>query len=301
MANLISKEKILMIVESRNHRDVVLSHPDNPRAGGKGKMTVTCSKGHEFTTTVNSYLNAKKGCPFCKRENFKINNPNKKLPGEKGSVSTKLRRKARPTMDPTFAAIKSREDLLAFLKANPNEYNHFMLSKLTEEQMNKEEGVTHHVLPKHMGGPDDEWNLINLLPEEHYKAHELRYKIYNNPGDEAALKFWSKPHLNSKEAARERALMTHQKCREKKLGFFSPEQQSLNGKKGGAKKSEANIQKHVDKLSTDIKEALSKPMCWQHKSTGVFVDVPANSIRLLVELRTLFAEALPESLAEGGA
>lgn len=82
MTKPISKEKILMVVESRNHSGAVFSHPDNPRAGGKGTITVTCSKGHEFTTTVNSYLNARKdGCPICKRENLKRNNPNKKPPG----------------------------------------------------------------------------------------------------------------------------------------------------------------------------------------------------------------------------
>lgn len=80
----------------------------------------------------------------------------------------------------------------------------------------------------------------------------------------------------------------------KQVFFLLFIQQSLNGKKGGAKKSEANIQKHFVRISADVKEALSQPMCWQHKDTGVLVNVPASSIRLLVELRTLFAMALPD-------
>lgn len=299
MTKPISQEKILIVVNGRNHKFVEFSHPDNPRAGGKGTITVICSKEHKFVTTVNSYLNARKdGCPICKRENLKVNNPNKKAPGEKVSVSTKLRRRTRPKIDPAFAHIKSKEELLAFLKANPNEYNNFMLVKLMGQQLNKDEGAEHHIIPKHRGGPDDDWNLIYLLPKDHNTAHELRYKVYKDPGDRDALRFWSKPHLNSIEAARKRAAMAHAVCREKKVGFFSSEQQSLNGKKGGAKKSEANIQKHISKISSDVKEALSQPMCWKHKGTGALVNIPANSIRLLVELRSLFAEALPESLGE---
>lgn len=146
----------------------------------------------------------------------------------KVSVSTKLRRRSRPEIDPTFAHIKSREELLAFLKANPNEYNNYMLLKMQEKQReNKEEGdfFEHHVIPKHKGGLDDDWNLVYLLAEEHKTAHELRLKVYNDPGDKDALKLLSKIHLNSKNAASlafSRALMSHKKCRENKTGFFSP-------------------------------------------------------------------------------
>lgn len=36
----------------------------------------------------------------------------------------------------------------------------------------------HHIIPRCMGGSDDEENLISLLPEEHYIAHLLLVKIY---------------------------------------------------------------------------------------------------------------------------
>lgn len=36
----------------------------------------------------------------------------------------------------------------------------------------------HHIVPKCMGGTDDDDNLINLTPEEHYVAHQLLVKIY---------------------------------------------------------------------------------------------------------------------------
>lgn len=38
----------------------------------------------------------------------------------------------------------------------------------------------HHILPKCLGGSDEPDNLIKLLPEEHYLAHQLLVKIYSN-------------------------------------------------------------------------------------------------------------------------
>ena len=37
----------------------------------------------------------------------------------------------------------------------------------------------HHIVPRCMGGTDDEENLVRLTPEEHYLAHQLLIKIYN--------------------------------------------------------------------------------------------------------------------------
>jgi hypothetical protein len=39
---------------------------------------------------------------------------------------------------------------------------------------------THHVIPKCIGGTDDETNLVELTPEEHYLCHLLLVKIYPN-------------------------------------------------------------------------------------------------------------------------
>jgi DNA-directed RNA polymerase subunit RPC12/RpoP len=37
---------------------------------------------------------------------------------------------------------------------------------------------SHHIIPKCIGGNDDESNLVDLTPEEHYLAHLLLVKIY---------------------------------------------------------------------------------------------------------------------------
>lgn len=39
---------------------------------------------------------------------------------------------------------------------------------------------THHIIPKCIGGTDETENLVELTPEEHYLAHQLLVKIYNN-------------------------------------------------------------------------------------------------------------------------
>lgn len=36
----------------------------------------------------------------------------------------------------------------------------------------------HHIIPRCLGGSDDESNLVQLTPEEHYVAHQLLVKIY---------------------------------------------------------------------------------------------------------------------------
>jgi hypothetical protein len=36
----------------------------------------------------------------------------------------------------------------------------------------------HHIIPKCIGGTDDQLNLVDLTPEEHYVAHQLLVKLY---------------------------------------------------------------------------------------------------------------------------
>lgn len=39
---------------------------------------------------------------------------------------------------------------------------------------------THHIIPRCRGGTDEDSNLVNLTPEEHFVAHQLLVKIYPN-------------------------------------------------------------------------------------------------------------------------
>ena len=44
----------------------------------------------------------------------------------------------------------------------------------------------HHIIPKHLGGSDDESNLIELTIEEHAEEHRKLYEKYGNEKDKIA-------------------------------------------------------------------------------------------------------------------
>ena len=46
----------------------------------------------------------------------------------------------------------------------------------------------HHIIPKHVGGSDDESNLIELTVEEHAEAHRKLFEEYGRWQDEVAWK-----------------------------------------------------------------------------------------------------------------
>lgn len=47
----------------------------------------------------------------------------------------------------------------------------------------------HHIIPRSLGGNDELYNLIEVLPEEHIFLHMLRYKIYRKREDMLAVRF----------------------------------------------------------------------------------------------------------------
>lgn len=57
-------------------------------------------------------------------------------------------------------------------------------------KQNPQEGVKecHHIIPKSLGGKNVKENLINLTPRQHYIAHWLLWKVYQNK--EMTLAFW---------------------------------------------------------------------------------------------------------------
>lgn len=43
----------------------------------------------------------------------------------------------------------------------------------------------HHIIPKHNGGTNDDWNIALLTPEEHAEAHHILYLLYGRWQDKA--------------------------------------------------------------------------------------------------------------------
>lgn len=58
-------------------------------------------------------------------------------------------------------------------------YNSLISTRRTRLLLDTVYYERHHILPRCLGGSDEEDNLIYLTPEEHYTAHLLLAKIYN--------------------------------------------------------------------------------------------------------------------------
>jgi hypothetical protein len=67
-----------------------------------------------------------------------------------------------------------------------------------DERLYKEYIYTenHHIIPKHAGGKDVHHNLVRMLPEEHFMAHLIRYKAYNDKNDFISVRFMINGFLN---------------------------------------------------------------------------------------------------------
>lgn len=191
-----------------------------------------------------------------------------------------------------YKTITSRELLVQHLKNESNNYTNFILQKLTESPLNLAECEKHHIIPRHCGGPDADWNLIYLSSDDHKKAHELRYEVYRESGDGLALKFWRNAPLNTLKAKRIRAAWTHDYCKQQGKAFYSSEQQSKSGKKGGAVKSDEKKKSYIKKLSPQVQEKLQAGTIWSHPLLTENLIVPANKVSLVIEFKKVFEDAL---------
>lgn len=73
----------------------------------------------------------------------------------------------------------------------------------------------HHIVPKHMGGTDEDCNLTYLNVREHIIAHYLLWKIYKNPNDLRSMKM-----LGANLSPQHRRI-TGEFCRDNEIGLFS--------------------------------------------------------------------------------
>lgn len=74
-----------------------------------------------------------------------------------------------------------------------NYFKHYQLLCSTRKTMNRQKGDSqyyekHHILPKSLGGDNNDTNLVLLTSKEHYLAHLLLYNYYKNIGGESFRK-----------------------------------------------------------------------------------------------------------------
>ena len=86
--------------------------------------------------------------------------------------------------------IFDKNQLKYYLKKEKNSYSCFILKKIDKKSniLTDSKVHIHHIIPRHWGGPDNDWNLIKLSIEEHAYAHLLLYENYANIYDLGAFK-----------------------------------------------------------------------------------------------------------------
>lgn len=307
------------IAKERGHVLLSVSNPNNIR---KGTLTICCDKDHTFTITANSYAsvrpsrltNTKSGCPTCKALNTSLlwkgrsrggtpspianttnttnddpgrikefrKNVNHKHPQETPLPSSKL---------PSFSHIKDRPDLIAWLCQTPNLYNNYILDHLQSPRTVVGSTQKHHIIPRHAGGPDESWNIIQLSLEAHKEAHQIRAKMYGDSGDVATLQLMNFGTEKAEDYFRTVLTLSHESQKRNKKGFFSSEQQSLSGKKGGSIQTQDKIEKYKEKMSPEVKQCLEQGTTWYNLKTQQSFKVAPNEVQLLTEFKEIFLKS----------
>lgn len=93
----------------------------------------------------------------------------------------------------------------------------------------------HHIVPRCMGGGDEEENLVMLTGREHYIAHILLWKMYpkNSKLFYAAWMMANFSFVNSNSRIYQKLKEEHVKTLEERSGFNNPNYRDLTGEKCG--------------------------------------------------------------------
>lgn len=285
------------LATNRNHTLNSVSNKDTP---SKGNLEITCKTcGVTFTTSAHSYENAKKsGCSNCKA--IKTSDDWKGKPrvitpeqAEKNQRKNDAKNKYLEEKRKSFAHITNRDDLIKYLKSENNEYTNFILDRIEHPPQADATNIKrHHIIPRHAGGSNKQWNLMPLTKEDHFKAHEIRARVYNEEGDKMAIHFGS-PEGTDNGPEDVKSYRTGNTTRKNDgTGIYGPGVAQKGGKIGGAVKSEKKDLSHSSKMSAPVRDALYKGSSWKHR-TGVILNVAAEEALTMPQLVKLLAEALP--------
>lgn len=126
------------------------------------------------------------------------------------------------------------------------------VNKIRKSLYEKGSGLhEHHIIPKHMGGTDEDGNLTYLTVREHIIAHYLLYRIHRDPNDLRSMHM-----LGAKLTTRQRQI-TGEYCRDNKIGIFRDDLQhkrtewSLLGLETSKRKFEQTGEKNFYYWSTE--------------------------------------------------
>lgn len=110
--------------------------------------------------------------------------------------------------------------------------------KLLKEHHKKGSNIhQHHIIPKHMGGLDNEDNYTYLTIREHIIAHFLLWKIHKNPNDLRSM------YMLGENLTYEQRKIVGIWCKENKIGFHGATKEEFGawGKKGIESQEKQNL------------------------------------------------------------
>ena len=114
----------------------------------------------------------------------------------------------------------------------------------------------HHIVPKHAGGSDDPYNLVELTVEEHAEAHRILFEQYGRKEDELAWKGLS-GQIGKEELIIELIKYTNTGRKHSK---------ETCEKKSIALKGKSLDELHTKEKANEIRKKLSKPKTQEHKT-----------------------------------
>lgn len=197
-------QEIENLVQSRNHQllQYQSSQIDPNTVPQQSRISLRClTCGYEWSTKLQVYLSRiskNKGCRKCFEKNIQNPEiyPNTPFIQKPDVIGRPKRREGKEKqrqahLNGGFGFIRNRNDLIQYLKEQPNKHNNYALELVLRDDERKRNKVTlskgessrHHVLPLHAQGSPDNWNIISVTKKEHDKLHRLRYEIYQEEAD----------------------------------------------------------------------------------------------------------------------
>lgn len=177
---------------------------------------------------------------------------------------------------------------------------------------------THHILPRCAGGNDSLSNLVRLTPEEHYTAHLLLVKIYQDKNQQIYQKLlyacnlmsgpsnigrknkyygWVKRRLSETRTGTTHSIETKEKISQKVSSYFKTNSSWLKGKPlseehkakcSAALKGRMRSAEHKAKISAALK---GKPKSLQHRAKLLGENNPAYkavSASMITDILTMY-------------
>jgi 5-methylcytosine-specific restriction endonuclease McrA len=251
------------------------------------------------------------GCTTCANVSRRLQ-PNRRQPQAELSPEEILRRREvatrtereRSALRAAYNHISNRNDLREYLNQENNAYSNFILSKLDQQEgsagSGAVEGTTfemHHIIPRHAGGPDSQWNLIRLTVADHIRAHRIRYEVYNEFGDYNCTRA-ADPTLPINEEYEARRVEGRARGNQTRLtqqsGIYAPGASAAGGRASAAVNSIQRLYTHQNQMDELTRAALYKGCTWYHPRTNITLVVTGRQALTLTHLKILLAAALPE-------